>query len=94
MDDRDVSQRPQLRRRVLDHWDNLDGSIERGYAGRSLWDGKVRPGAPSPLLCDHVRANAIARPWSAQGRWGCRPKPPRVTVRLISLAADEGCVSL
>src|SRR5262249_19816355 len=33
-----VSEKPHLRLRVLDHWDNLDGSIERGYAGRSLWD--------------------------------------------------------
>jgi len=28
---------PRIRRRLLAHWDNLDGSIERGYAGRSLW---------------------------------------------------------
>lgn len=27
----------QLRRRLLNHWDNLDGSVVRGYAGRSLW---------------------------------------------------------
>jgi alpha-glucuronidase len=28
---------PQIRYRVIDHWDNLDGVIERGYGGRSLW---------------------------------------------------------
>jgi alpha-glucuronidase len=33
-----VSEKPALGLRVLNHWDNLDGSIERGYAGRSLWD--------------------------------------------------------
>jgi alpha-glucuronidase len=33
----DISSRPRIRHRVLAHWDNLDGSIERGYAGRSLW---------------------------------------------------------
>jgi alpha-glucuronidase len=50
----DVAERPRLQRRLLNHWDNLDGSIERGYAGRSLWwperdDGRVR---------DYARANA------------------------------------
>jgi alpha-glucuronidase len=50
----DVAERPRLRRRLLNHWDNLDGSIERGYAGRSLWwpdrdDSRVR---------DYARANA------------------------------------
>ena len=37
IDNLDVRQRPRLQLRVLNHWDNLDGSIERGYAGRSLW---------------------------------------------------------
>ena len=27
----------EIKRRLLNHWDNLDGSVERGYAGRSLW---------------------------------------------------------
>jgi alpha-glucuronidase len=54
----DVSQRPRLRLRVLNHWDNLDGSIERGYAGRSLWDWKALPGKPDPRLYDYARANA------------------------------------
>jgi alpha-glucuronidase len=76
MDDLEVSQRPWLRLRVLDHWDNLDGSIERGYAGRSQWDRKALPGALGPRLRDY----AIALPWSAQGRWGRRTKPPRITV--------------
>jgi alpha-glucuronidase len=30
--------RPRAALRMLDHWDNLDGTIERGYAGASLWD--------------------------------------------------------
>ena len=32
----DIAERPRLNRRLLNHWDNLDGSIERGYAGGSL----------------------------------------------------------
>ncbi|MBQ7519415.1 MAG: alpha-glucuronidase, partial [Clostridia bacterium] len=30
-------QRPHYPLRMVDCWDNMDGSIERGYAGRSLW---------------------------------------------------------
>ncbi len=56
--DLDVSQRPRLRLRVLDHWDNLDGSIERGYAGRSLWDWKELPEKPGARLRDYARASA------------------------------------
>lgn len=49
-----IDQRPRLKLRLLNHWDNLDGSIERGYAGKSLWmgvDNKRR-------LLDYARANA------------------------------------
>jgi len=58
IDGLDIIQRPRLHLRVLNHWDNLDGSIERGYAGRSLWDWKALPGAPDPRLRDYARANA------------------------------------
>jgi alpha-glucuronidase len=54
----DVSQTPRLRLRVLNHWDNLDGSIERGYAGRSLWDWNALPEHATPRLRDYGRANA------------------------------------
>lgn len=49
---------PQIRRRILDHWDNLDGTIERGYAGRSLWQWNELPGTLSPRIRDYARANA------------------------------------
>jgi alpha-glucuronidase len=54
----DVRQRPRLQIRVLDHWDNLDGSVERGYAGRSLWDWGALPGKVGARLRDYARANA------------------------------------
>jgi alpha-glucuronidase len=54
----DVSQKPRLQIRVLNHWDNLDGTIERGYAGRSLWDWRSLPDAIDPRLRDYARANA------------------------------------
>ncbi|HST20211.1 MAG TPA: alpha-glucuronidase family glycosyl hydrolase [Blastocatellia bacterium] len=54
----DVSQKPRLQLRMLNHWDNLDGSIERGYAGRSLWNWKALPDAIDSRLRDYARANA------------------------------------
>jgi alpha-glucuronidase len=43
---------------MLDHWDNLDGSIERGYAGRSLWKWDELPERVDPRVVDYARANA------------------------------------
>lgn len=54
----DVSQKPRLQIRVLNHWDNLNGSIERGYAGRSLWDWDALPAKVDPRLVDYARASA------------------------------------
>lgn len=49
---------PQVRLRVLNHWDNLDGSVERGYAGQSLWDWWTLPDFKDPRYTDYARANA------------------------------------
>ena len=49
---------PGIKIRVLNHWDNLDGSIERGYAGNSLWDWASLPGKTDPRYTDYARANA------------------------------------
>ncbi|HJQ31098.1 MAG TPA: alpha-glucuronidase family glycosyl hydrolase [Pyrinomonadaceae bacterium] len=54
----DVSQRPRLQLRLLNHWDNLDRTIERGYAGRSLWDWDALPLQVDPRLRDYARADA------------------------------------
>jgi alpha-glucuronidase len=53
-----VSEKPAFKLRVLDHWDNLDGSIERGYAGRSLWNWSELPDTVDPRLTDYARADA------------------------------------
>lgn len=42
----------------MNHWDNLDGTIERGYAGSSLWDWHKLPDYLSPRYLDYARANA------------------------------------
>jgi alpha-glucuronidase len=53
-----VSERPKVQLRLLNHWDNLNGSIERGYAGRSLWQWSDLPDKLSPRYVDYARANA------------------------------------
>jgi alpha-glucuronidase len=49
----DVTSLPRLSLRLLDHWDNLDGSMERGYAGKSIWWPD-----PDPRILDYARADA------------------------------------
>ena len=49
---------PHIQLRMLDHWDNLDRSVERGYAGKSLWQWDSLPGTLSPRYRDYARANA------------------------------------
>jgi len=53
-----IASGPRIGLRMLDHWDNLDGSIERGYAGRSLWRWDELPDTVSPRIRDYARANA------------------------------------
>jgi alpha-glucuronidase len=54
----DRSSAPRIRHRILAHWDNLDGSIERGYAGRSLWNWDELPHMIDPRYHDYARACA------------------------------------
>ena len=49
---------PKIQLRMLDHWDNLDRTVERGYAGQSLWDWAALPNDISPRYRDYARANA------------------------------------
>lgn len=53
-----ITEKPRLQLRMLNHWDNLDGSVERGYAGRSLWNWSELPDRIDPRLRDYARANA------------------------------------
>jgi alpha-glucuronidase len=53
-----VGENPRLQLRLLDHWDNLDRTIERGYAGQSLWNWDELPARIDPRLRDYARANA------------------------------------
>jgi alpha-glucuronidase len=49
---------PKIKRRMLNHWDNLDRTVERGYAGFSLWDWHKLPDYIDPRYKDYARANA------------------------------------
>ncbi len=58
IDQLNIVERPALQLRLMNHWDNLNGTIERGYAGRSLWQWSELPGKLSPRYADYARANA------------------------------------
>ena len=58
LDDLNLRSSPAYPLRMLDHWDNLDGSVERGYAGKSLWDWASLPGRIDPRYIDYARDNA------------------------------------
>ena len=49
---------PAYNVRVLNHWDNLDGTIERGYWGHSIWNWDELPDVVSPRYREYARANA------------------------------------
>jgi alpha-glucuronidase len=49
---------PKIQKRVLNHWDNLDRTVERGYAGFSIWDWHLLPDLIKPEYIDYARANA------------------------------------
>jgi alpha-glucuronidase len=54
----DIKSEPKIKRRILNHWDNLDRTVERGYAGFSLWDWHRLPGHIDPRYYEYARANA------------------------------------
>ncbi|MDO1448102.1 alpha-glucuronidase family glycosyl hydrolase [Rhodocytophaga aerolata] len=53
-----IQSSPKLTHRILNHWDNLDRTVERGYAGFSLWEWHKLPGYIDPRYTDYARANA------------------------------------
>ena len=55
---------PQLELRLLNHWDNPDGTIERGYAGRSIWVWDALPAGPE----DGTMPDSLRRRYEDYGR--------------------------
>lgn len=58
IDNLSLTSNPKIQVRMLNHWDNTDGSIERGYAGSSLWKWYELPERIDPRYRDYARANA------------------------------------
>ncbi|MCF7885803.1 MAG: alpha-glucuronidase [Candidatus Marinimicrobia bacterium] len=53
-----ILENPKVEHRLLNHWDNLNRIVERGYAGFSIWQWHKLPGYVSPRYTDYARANA------------------------------------
>lgn len=53
-----ISESPAYDIRILNHWDNLNRTVERGYAGYSLWKWDELPDVISPRYQEYARANA------------------------------------
>ena len=58
LDSLEIRESPRVALRVLNHWDDLDRHVERGYAGQSIWDWHRLPGWLDPRYTDYARANA------------------------------------
>ncbi|MEA3179543.1 MAG: alpha-glucuronidase [Gammaproteobacteria bacterium] len=58
LDRLDISAAPRVQHRILNHWDNLDRSVERGFAGQSIWDWHKLPDFLDPRYTDYARACA------------------------------------
>jgi alpha-glucuronidase len=54
----DIKDKPKIKVRILNHWDNLTRTVERGYAGSSIWNWHKLPDYIDPRYIDYARANA------------------------------------
>ena len=54
----EIKSRPKISVRTLNHWDNPDRHVERGYAGQSIWDWHKLPEYEYQRYYDYARANA------------------------------------
>lgn len=53
-----IVESPKTKVRILNHWDNLDATVERGYAGSSIWNWQKLPDFIDQRYVDYARANA------------------------------------
>jgi alpha-glucuronidase len=58
LDTLDVVEAPNVKLRMIDHWDNLDRTMERGFSGFSIFNWWELPGHVDPQLVDYARAEA------------------------------------
>lgn len=53
-----ITSAPKVEYRMVNHWDNLNRLVERGYAGLSIWDWGTLPEYEHPRYTDYARLNA------------------------------------
>src|SRR5688572_1702542 len=53
-----ITSSPKIQHRILNHWDNLNRTVERGYSGISIWDWQKLPDYIDQRYIDYARANA------------------------------------
>ena len=58
LEDLEIINNPKVKLRILNHWDNLDRTVERGYAGFSIWNWHELPEFIDQRYIDYARANA------------------------------------
>jgi alpha-glucuronidase len=58
LDPLSIESSPKTKIRILNHWDNLDRTVERGYAGFSIWDWHRLPQLIDQRYHDYARANS------------------------------------
>lgn len=58
LDQLELVSAPKIQRRLLNHWDNLNRFVERGWAGESIWEWFNLPEVVSPRYRDYARACA------------------------------------
>jgi len=75
----DTRDEPFAPLRILNHWDNLDGTIERGYAGQSIFWGGGR------VVEDLSRASDYARLMASLGINGCSINNVNADARVVTL---------
>lgn len=51
---REIVESPTYGLRILNHWDNPNGTMERGYSGKSIWKWDEIPASPKAQLPDHL----------------------------------------
>lgn len=58
IDEEGIIEIPQVKHRILNHWDNLNRTVERGYSGFSIWNWHRLPRHIDQQYIDYARANA------------------------------------
>jgi alpha-glucuronidase len=77
---------PKVRLRMLNHWDNLDRDVERGYSGESIWNWWELPDVRDGRYVDYARASASIG-LNAASLNNVNAKPEMMTAPWIAKAA-------